>query len=133
MNVTAASPARAAAPAQSLRDTATLTRRILLHWKQRPVSILLGLLFPVLMVVTFGYLFGGAMAIPKRPRDPRAARARRSEVGYSAPGLVPGQEHAAGKRPGLHQVQVHPVVRGGFRRRCLFRCPTRIRASVSAR
>src|SRR3977135_807422 len=26
---------------------------------------------------------------------------RRSEVGYSAPGLVPGQEHAVGKRPGL--------------------------------
>src|ERR687891_2993376 len=37
---------------------------------------------------------------------------RRSEVGYSAPGLVPGQEHAVGKRPGLHQVQVHPVVQG---------------------
>ena len=35
---------------------------------------------------------------------------RRSEVGNSAPGLVPGQEHAVGKRPGLHQVQVHPVV-----------------------
>lgn len=50
--------------AQSARDAATLTRRILLHWKQRPVSVVLGLLFPVLMVVMFGYLFGGAMAIP---------------------------------------------------------------------
>jgi len=47
-----------------LRDAATLTRRILLHWRQRPVSIGLGLLFPVLMVVMFGYLFGGAMAVP---------------------------------------------------------------------
>ncbi|MCP2167667.1 ABC transporter permease [Goodfellowiella coeruleoviolacea] len=46
------------------RDAATLTRRILLHWRQRPASILLELLFPVLMVVMFGYLFGGAMAIP---------------------------------------------------------------------
>src|ERR1041384_5111675 len=30
--------------------------------------------------------------------------------GSSAPGLVPGQDHAVGKRPGLHQAQVHPVV-----------------------
>ncbi|HZE38777.1 MAG TPA: ABC transporter permease [Stackebrandtia sp.] len=47
-----------------IRDTATLAGRILRHWKQRPASILLGLLFPVLMVVMFGYLFGGAMAVP---------------------------------------------------------------------
>jgi ABC-2 type transport system permease protein len=46
------------------RDAATLTRRILLHWRQRPVSIALALLFPVLMVLMFGYLFGGAMAVP---------------------------------------------------------------------
>src|SRR5207247_4382165 len=38
-------------------------------------------------------------------------------VGYSAPGLVPGQEHAVGKRPGLHQVQVDPVVQGREERR----------------
>jgi ABC-2 type transport system permease protein len=47
-----------------LRDSSTLTRRILLHWRQRPVSVLLGLLFPVLLVLMFGYLFGGAMAVP---------------------------------------------------------------------
>jgi ABC-2 type transport system permease protein len=47
-----------------LRDAATLTRRILLHWRQRPVSIALALLFPVLIVVMFRYLFGGAMAVP---------------------------------------------------------------------
>ncbi len=46
------------------RDAATLTRRILLQWKQRPVSIALALLFPVLIVLMFGYLFGGAMAVP---------------------------------------------------------------------
>ncbi|GLW23146.1 ABC transporter permease [Microbispora triticiradicis] len=50
--------------ADVLRDTATLTGRILRHWRGRPVSILLGLLFPVLMVVMFGYIFGGAMAAP---------------------------------------------------------------------
>lgn len=46
------------------RDAANLARRILLHWRQRPVSIALTLLFPVLMVLMFGYLFGGAMAVP---------------------------------------------------------------------
>ncbi|CCH77539.1 ABC-2 type transporter [Nostocoides japonicum T1-X7] len=50
--------------AHTLRDTATLAGRVLTHWRQRPISILLGLLFPVLMVLMFGYLFGGAMALP---------------------------------------------------------------------
>jgi ABC-2 type transport system permease protein len=45
-------------------DAATLTHRILLHWRQRPVSIVLSLLFPVLIVLMFGYLFGGAIAVP---------------------------------------------------------------------
>jgi ABC-2 type transport system permease protein len=59
-------PAFTAAPglASWLRHAATLTRRILLHWRQRPMSIAVGLLFPVLMVLMFGYLFGGAMAVP---------------------------------------------------------------------
>lgn len=48
-------------------ETAVLTRRILLHWRQRPVSIVLALLFPVLIVLMFGYLFGGAMAVPDGP------------------------------------------------------------------
>jgi ABC-2 type transport system permease protein len=43
---------------------AVLTGRILLHWRQRPASIALTLLFPVLIVLMFGYLFGGAMAVP---------------------------------------------------------------------
>jgi ABC-2 type transport system permease protein len=47
-----------------LRHAATAARRILLHWRQRPGSIAAGLLFPVLMVLMFGYLFGGAMAVP---------------------------------------------------------------------
>lgn len=54
----------ATTPATGFRDAATLAGRILRHWKQRPVSIVLGLLFPVLMVVMFGFLFGGAMAVP---------------------------------------------------------------------
>jgi ABC-2 type transport system permease protein len=61
---TAAIPRTGAPTAGGLRDTATLTVRILRHWTRRPGSILLGLLFPVLMVLMFGYLFGGAMAVP---------------------------------------------------------------------
>ncbi|WP_409495015.1 ABC transporter permease [Amycolatopsis sp. cmx-11-12] len=48
----------------AISDATALTGRILLHWRQRPGSILVGLLFPVLMVLMFGYLFGGAMAVP---------------------------------------------------------------------
>lgn len=59
------STTRPPAPAAShAGDMATLAGRTLRHWKQRPGSIILGLLFPVLMVVMFGYLFGGAMAVP---------------------------------------------------------------------
>jgi ABC-2 type transport system permease protein len=65
MTATTTAVAPPSAPAHgSLRDTATLTGRILQHWKRRPLSILLGQLFPVLMVLMFGYLFGGAMAVP---------------------------------------------------------------------
>lgn len=45
-------------------DGWTMTRRDILHWLREPTPIIVGLLFPVLMVVMFGYLFGGAMAVP---------------------------------------------------------------------
>ncbi|MFE9957506.1 ABC transporter permease [Micromonospora sp. NPDC005299] len=45
-------------------DTAVLTRRTLAHWARRPGEVLVGLLFPVLLLLMFGYLFGGAMALP---------------------------------------------------------------------
>lgn len=47
-----------------MSDAANLTRRIILHWRQRPVSIAFALLFPVLILLMFRYLFGGAMAVP---------------------------------------------------------------------
>lgn len=50
--------------ASALRDTGTFTVRVLHHWRQRPGTVLVGLLFPVLMVLMFGYLFGGAMTVP---------------------------------------------------------------------
>jgi ABC-2 type transport system permease protein len=45
-------------------DGWTMTRRDILHWLREPGPLIVGLLFPVLMVVMFGYLFGGAMAVP---------------------------------------------------------------------
>lgn len=45
-------------------DGWTLTRRALLHWARQPAQVVVGLLFPVLMVVMFGYLFGGGMRVP---------------------------------------------------------------------
>lgn len=64
MTTTAATRRPSVRAGESLRDALTLSGRILSHWRQRPVSIVVGLLFPVLMVVMFGYLFGGAMAVP---------------------------------------------------------------------
>ncbi|MGX7676579.1 ABC transporter permease [Plantactinospora sp. DSM 117369] len=45
-------------------DSWTVTRRDLLHWTRQPVQIVLGLLFPIMVVLMFGYLFGGGMAVP---------------------------------------------------------------------
>lgn len=53
---------------QSLRwavaDGATLTRRALAHWARRPGEVALALLFPVMVVLMMGYLFGGQMDVP---------------------------------------------------------------------
>ncbi len=48
----------------AVADGWTITRRDILHWTRDPGPVIVGLLFPVLMVVMFGYLFGGAMAVP---------------------------------------------------------------------
>ncbi len=45
-------------------DGWTLTRRALLHWTRQPGLILIGLLFPVMMLLMFGYLLGGGMTVP---------------------------------------------------------------------
>jgi ABC-2 type transport system permease protein len=55
-------------PALRLRwaaaDGWTILLRSLTHWVREPMVLLLGLLFPVLMMLMFGYLLGGAMAVP---------------------------------------------------------------------
>lgn len=48
----------------AVADGWTITRRDLMHWARDPGPVIVNLLFPVLMVLMFGYLFGGAMAVP---------------------------------------------------------------------
>ena len=48
----------------AVADAFTIAGRDLLHWARQPTPVLVNLLFPVLMVVMFGYLFGGAIAVP---------------------------------------------------------------------
>lgn len=47
-----------------MSDSWTLTRRTLLHWRNQPGQLVLGLLFPVMVLLMFAYLFGGAMVVP---------------------------------------------------------------------
>jgi len=48
----------------AVTDAWTITGRELAHWARQPFVVVVGLLFPVLTVVMFAYLFGGAMAVP---------------------------------------------------------------------
>jgi ABC transporter DrrB family efflux protein len=48
----------------ALSDGLTVAGRDVGHWRRQPAQLLVGLLFPVLMVVMFGYLLGGGMAVP---------------------------------------------------------------------
>ncbi|SDM74941.1 ABC transporter permease [Allokutzneria albata] len=45
-------------------DTWTLTQRDLRHWVVQPTPVIVGLLFPVMTVLMFGFLFGGALSVP---------------------------------------------------------------------
>ena len=48
----------------ALADGWTMTRRNLTHWTRQPGQVIVGLLFPVLLVLMFGFLLGGGMAVP---------------------------------------------------------------------
>ena len=48
----------------ALADSWTIARRDLLHWRNQPAGFAIGLLFPILMVIMFGFLLGGAMTVP---------------------------------------------------------------------
>jgi ABC-2 type transport system permease protein len=58
-------PAPRSAPLRwAVSDIAALTRRDLLHWMNQPAPVVLGWLFPVMVVLMFGTLFGGAIETP---------------------------------------------------------------------
>ncbi|WBQ05166.1 ABC transporter permease [Kribbella sp. CA-293567] len=48
----------------ALADGWTIARRALLHWRMQPGLVIFGWLFPVLMLLMFGALLGGAMETP---------------------------------------------------------------------
>ncbi|MEU9889051.1 ABC transporter permease [Sphaerisporangium sp. NPDC051017] len=48
----------------ALSDAWVITHRDLSHWARQPAQLVVGLLFPVMMVLMFAYLFGGGMVIP---------------------------------------------------------------------
>ena len=48
----------------AVADAWTVARRDLIHWFRQPFGIAVTLLFPVMLVLMFGYLFGGAMSVP---------------------------------------------------------------------
>ncbi len=49
--------------AYAVGDCWTMTRRELAHWARQPVQVLVGLVFPVMMLLMFGYLVGGGRAV----------------------------------------------------------------------
>jgi ABC transporter DrrB family efflux protein len=48
----------------ALADGRTVARRDLVRWARQPAPVIVGLLFPVMVVLMFGYLFGGSMSVP---------------------------------------------------------------------
>ena len=49
----------------AVKDTWVITGRDLAHWRQQPGAVVAStLVFPVMIVLMFGYLLGGAMTVP---------------------------------------------------------------------
>jgi ABC-2 type transport system permease protein len=48
----------------TLADSWTITLRAFSHWARQPGVVIMGLTFPLLMLVMFAYLFGGGMTVP---------------------------------------------------------------------
>ncbi|ATL29459.1 putative ABC transporter transmembrane protein [Streptomyces formicae] len=47
----------------AVTDSWTMTRRELAHWARQPVQVLVGLVFPVMLLLMFTYLVGGGKGI----------------------------------------------------------------------
>lgn len=48
----------------AIRDSLVITRRHLTHLAQLPAQLIGNLVFPVLLVLIFGFVFGSAITIP---------------------------------------------------------------------
>ena len=49
----------------AIADAWIITRRDLMHWRLRPAAVIMGWVFPVMIVLMFGLLFGGAIRVPQ--------------------------------------------------------------------
>ncbi|CAL9523248.1 Daunorubicin_doxorubicin resistance ABC transporter permease protein DrrB [Streptomyces sp. enrichment culture] len=58
VRTTAVSPAR-----HALSDSWTMTRRELARWGRQPVTVVVNLVFPVMLLLMFGYLVGGGRGV----------------------------------------------------------------------
>ncbi|MEV6213797.1 ABC transporter permease [Nocardia sp. NPDC051833] len=47
----------------AVTDSWTMTRRELAHWARQPVQVVVGLVFPVMLLVMFSYLIGGGRGV----------------------------------------------------------------------
>ncbi|WP_370585567.1 ABC transporter permease [Nocardia sp. XZ_19_231] len=47
----------------AITDSWTMTRRELAHWARQPVQVVVGLVFPVMLLLMFSYLIGGGRGI----------------------------------------------------------------------
>ena len=48
----------------AISDTWTITQRAFRHWTRQPGQLFVGVFFPVMVLLMFAYLFGGAMSVP---------------------------------------------------------------------
>jgi len=66
--MTSLAPLTATAPASpsrwALHDSLIVARRYLTHFRQQPSRLVGNLLFPIVMVIMFGYVFGSAITLP---------------------------------------------------------------------
>lgn len=53
----------------ALREGWIITERDLLHWRRQPAMLIFGLLFSVMLLLIFGLLLGGAIAVPGASRS----------------------------------------------------------------
>ncbi len=60
----------------ALTDSWTMTRRELAHWARQPVQVVVNLVFPVMLLLMFGYLIGGGRGV------------QGSYIDYVVPGML---------------------------------------------